>query len=299
MGLKFLETFSYLPKNRYSNHYFEKYLDTSDQWIKDRTGISYRHFYDGKMEDMIKDFSRSIDIKGKNIKAVIVATCTSKYQIPTLSSIVAGNLGLAKEIFVLDINHACTGFVAGLELLDKLLDVKDKALLIGAEKFSDVLNFYDRSTAVIFGDGVGGALIEKTEDKAIFKSFTSPDSEVLNYLEEKGGLSMAGKDIYRFVTRDVLNSLVDFLDENNIDKDEVTFIAHQANDRILEALSKRLDIKTEKIPSNIKDTGNLSSASIPILLDKLKKENKLKRGEEIVFVAFGAGLSWSFGHITW
>lgn len=300
MGLKFIDTFSYLPEKRISNQYFEDYLDTTDQWISERTGISYRHFYDGSMMEMIKDSCQNIHLQNKEeIKAVIVASCTTKYQIPALASVVAGELGLSGQLIAMDINQACTGFVAGMELLDKILEVGGKAILIGAEKFSDVLDFEDRSTAVIFGDGIGGAIVEKTDGKGTFISYTNPNSDALIYSEEKCGLQMEGRDVYRFVTRDVLNSLEQFLEEHNIDKDRVTFVAHQANGRILEALARRLDVDSDKVPSNIKYTGNISSGSIPILLDQLNKEDKLKRGEDIVFMAFGAGLSWSFGHITW
>lgn len=298
MGLKFIDVFSFLPEKKYSNKYFENYLDTSDQWIKDRTGISSRHFYDGNIQEMMKDFAKNIILEDKNkIKAVIVASCTTKYQVPSLAAILAGELNLNREVLALDINQACTGFLSGMKLLDGILKTGEKAILIGAEKFSDILDFNDRSVAVIFGDGIGGAIVEKTDEKNIFKSFTKADSKALYYSEEKSSLQMAGKEVYRFVTRDVLNTLEEFLEENQINKDDTTFISHQANERILEALKKRL--KLREIPSNIRNTGNVSSASIPILLKELNDKNKLKRGEKIVFMAFGAGLAWSFGYITW
>lgn len=299
MGLKFTKLFSYLPGEAVSNEYFEGFLETSDEWIRQRTGISSRHFHDGTFEDLVKRACKEISLEKKeSVKAVIVASCTTKYQILPLASLVAEECGLSGEILTLDINQACTGFLSGLKILEDLLKTGEHAILIGAEKFSSSLDFKDRSTVVLFGDGVAGGILEKTDERCVFKNYTRPNSEVLYYSDEKEGLEMKGKDIYRFVTRDVLNSLEEFLEENNLDKDEVTFIVHQANIRILEALSKRLELK-ENIPSNIQQTGNISSASIPLLLKEMDEKNQLKRGEKIVFMAFGAGLSWAFGHITW
>lgn len=300
MGLKFVKLFSHLPGDSYSNQYFEDYLDTTDEWIKARTGISKRYFYEGTIEEMMREYCRKISKEQiSRIKAVMVASCTSKHQIPSLASIVVGELGLEENILALDINQACSGYLAGLEMLESYLLPGEQALMIGAEKFSDTLNFSDRSTAVLFGDGIGGALIQKTIEKSIYKSYTRANDKVLHYANETEGISMEGKDIYRFVTKDVVNSLENFMEENQIDRKEVTFISHQANGRILDALSKKLKVNPSQIPSNIEYTGNVSSASIPILLEELKRDKKLKRGDKIVFMAFGAGLSWSFGYTTW
>ena len=302
MGLMLKESFSYLPGEPYHNKRFEKYLDTSDQWIQERTGIVHRHFSDKSMEEMIARLSKIIeakDIDTRNIKLVLVATCTSSHQIPTLASIVCGYLGLNEDVLALDINQACSGFVSGLSLAEKYLDVGDEALVIGVEKFSDILDYDDRSTAVLFGDGGAGVLVEKNRDLAIFNHGTISDSSVLCRDIDTNVLTMNGKEVYRFVVRDIAQKLEDFLSTNSIDKDEVLFISHQANKRIIEALANRLKVNINQLPTNIEKTGNISSASIPLLLDEVIKNYDLKRGEKIVLVAFGAGMSWAFGYLTY
>lgn len=302
MGIRIEKVSSYLPKKIVTNNDFEKILDTSDQWIRKRTGIEQRHFKDKeKLEDLVINSVEKLNLNSEekeNIKAVIVATCTSKYQIPSLASLVKEKfLNEFTDIYVLDINSACSGYVQGLEFLNSYLKENESALLIGAEAFSDILDFTDRTTSILFGDGAGASFISKNSESAVFKTISIGNSEVLKY---KDYLTMDGKEVYKFAVHDVYNILEDFLKNNNINKRQVDkYIFHQANIRIINSIQKALDESSEKFPINLNKTGNLSSASIPVLLSELIRKDRINRGENIVLVGFGAGLVASIAYLKW
>lgn len=301
MGLKIEKTAKYLPKRVWSNYDFEKILDTSNEWILNRTGIYERHFVDSEsLIDLtlnsVKNLKLSREEIGK-IKVIIVASCTSKYQIPNLSSYVQNLIKGEEEVIALDINVACSGFISGLNLMAKLLDKGESGLLIGAEIFSDILNFEDRSTSILFGDGSGACLISKNEGDFLYKSGIEGNHKVLNYEDD---LNMNGREVYRFSIDKIPREILKFMYENNIKLDQVDhFIFHQANIRIIESLAKKLNIDIKKCPTNLRNVGNLSSASIPVLLNDLNEAGKIKRGEKLLLVGFGAGLSWGISYMEW
>lgn len=304
MGLKIEKTSSYLPGEGVDNFYFEKILDTSDEWISSRTGIKKRHFV--KDEDMLEIIEKAIRALNltkeeiKNTKTIIVASCTYFKSIPNLSSQIQRIFGFGEDTYSLDINMACSGFVAGLELLDNLVKDDEHAILIGSEIFSKILDFKDRDTAVLFGDGVGAVLLSKSEEESLFQSGTKGNMEALNYSHSKDSLYMAGKEVYKFGVTTIPEDIKKFLDKNNIDKEEIDhFISHQANIRILNSMAKKLKVSPDKFPSNLEKVGNISAASIPILLDDLNKAGVLKRGQKIILVGFGAGLTWSLAYLEW
>lgn len=302
MGIQILKTSSYLPPNIVYNDFFEKYLDTSDTWIKSRTGIESRNFIkDENILDMVKAAidNLNIDIEEiKKIKKVIVATCTYRDMIPSLSSQVQGYLNLEEDIFSVDINMACSGYVAGLSLLDNILKEDEYAILIGAEVFSKLLDFNDRNTAILFGDGVGASLISKNNENSIFSSGCISNGKVLNISYDN--LYMEGREVYRFAVSTVSKKIKEFLITNNIDIEKIDYlISHQANIRILESIGKDLKLPKEKILSNLKNIGNISAASIPVLLDEYNRKNLFKKGDRLLFLGFGAGLNWSIGYIKW
>lgn len=302
MGIQILKTSSYLPSNIIYNDFFERYLDTSDTWIKSRTGIESRNFIkDENILDMVKSALDNLNInieEIKKIKKVIVATCTYRDMIPSLSSQVQGYLNLEEDIFSIDINMACSGYVAGLSLLDNILKEDEYAILIGAEVFSKLLDFNDRNTAILFGDGVGASLISKNNEKSIFSSGCISNGKVLNISGDN--LSMEGREVYRFAVSTVAKKLKEFLIINNIEIEEIDYlISHQANIRILDSIGKDLKLPKEKILSNLKNIGNISAASIPVLLDEYNRKNLFKKGDRLLFLGFGAGLNWSIGYIKW
>ena len=304
MGLKIEKTASYLPGEGIDNFYFENILDTSDKWISSRTGIKKRHFVeDEDMLDMVEKAIKALDLTKKeikNTKTIIVATCTYFQIIPNLSSQVQRIFGFGEDVYSLDINMACSGFVAGLNLLNNMVKNDEYAILIGTEIFSEILDFEDRNTAVLFGDGVGAVLLSKSKEKSLFQSGTKGNFQALNYDNSKGALHMAGRDVYKFGVTTIPKDIKIFLEKNDIDKDEVDyFISHQANIRILKSMAKTLRVSLDKFPTNLEKVGNISAASIPILLDDLNKSRILKRGQKLILLGFGAGLTWSLAYLKW
>lgn len=304
MGIRIVKTSSYLPGPGVDNSYFEDFLDTSDSWISSRTGIKNRYF--AKDEDLFDLVERSVKnlklSQGEmdRVKTIIVATCTSSYAIPNLASRVQENFNFAEDIYSLDINMACSSFVAGLKLINGLIKEGEYALLIGAEIFSQIIDFKDRNTAVLFGDGAGAVLLEYSSRESYFISGTRGNTEVLNCGHESKFLYMNGKEVYRFGVSTMEKATKGFMDKLDINRDKVDyFIAHQANIRILESLAKGLGVSMDKFPFNMDKVGNISSASIPVLLDQMNKEGKLKSGDKIIFLGFGAGLTWSLAYMKW
>lgn len=304
MGIRIRKTSSYLPKNAVDNFYFEKILDTSDDWISSRTGIRKRHFVeDETIFDLIKESIIKLNLcqdEIDKIRTIIVATCTSFYAIPNLASQVQEHFDFGEEIYALDINMACSGFVAGLKLIEGIIKEDEYALLIGVEVFSEIMDFNDRNTAVLFGDGAGTVLLEHSKEESFFSSGTRGNRKVLNYGFDSDHLYMEGKEIYRFAVSTMKKEILKFLEKINMDKKDIDyFVSHQANIRMLESMAKGLDVSMEKFPSNIDRVGNISSASIPVLLDQMKIEGRLKAGDKIIMVGFGAGLTWALAYIEW
>lgn len=286
------------------NLYFEKILDTSDDWISSRTGIRKRHFVgDEEMFDLIRETIVKLDLsqdEACKIKTIIVATSTAFHAIPNLSSQVQEEFNLSEDTYSLDINMGCSGFVAGLKLIKGIIKEGEYALLIGVEVLSKILDFTDRSTAVLFGDGAGAVLLEHCEKDSFFKSGTKGNRDVLNYGYNSPKLYMEGREVYKFAVSTVEKSMLEFLQQIGIRKGDIDyFISHQANIRMMESMAKSLGVSMDRFPSNIDRVGNTSSASIPILLDYMNKEGKLRPGDKILMLGFGAGLTWALAYMEW
>lgn len=304
MGIEIVKTSSYLPSNIVENSYFEATLDTSDEWIRSRTGIERRHFVEEEtMLDLVEKAVGELEIdevEAGKIKKVIVATCTSTSTVPSISSQIQNMLNLSEDIYAIDINMACSGYVAGLSLLNEILKEGEYGILVGVELFSKIMDFKDRDTCILFGDGVGASLVKYSEDEARFKSGIISNLDSLNYRHKTDYLFMEGKEVYRFAISRVSREIKKFIEDNDIDVDEVDyFFFHQANKRILNSMIKYLALDKDKVPSNLADVGNISAASIPVLLDSLNKNQAIKKGDNIVLIGFGAGLSWSIGKMKW
>lgn len=304
MGIRIIKTSSYLPGPGIDNFYFEDILDTSDSWISSRTGIKTRYFAkDEGLFDLVYKSVKNLNLSQKErdmVKTIIVATCTSSYAIPNLASRVHESFDFPEDIYSLDINMACSSFVAGLKLINGLIKEGEYALLIGAEVFSQIIDFKDRNTAVLFGDGAGAVLLGSRSKDSFFLSGTRGNSEVLNCGHGSKHLYMNGKEVYRFGVSTIEKAIKNFMDKIGIGGNQVDyFIAHQANIRILESLAKGLGVTMDKFPYNLDKVGNISSASIPVLLDNMNKENKLKTGDRILCIGFGAGLTWSLAYMEW
>lgn len=307
MALEIKKTSSYLPEKIISNQHFEKYLDTSDEWIASRTGIKYRHFLDGNstsylVEQVCKNFDLSDDER-QNIKAVIVTTLSSDYAMPNLACFAQSYLNLGTEVFSTDINMACSGFAGGLKLIEGLLQEGQYGILISAEHLSKVIDQNDRSTAVLFGDGAGGVLVEKN-NKESFCDFGSNFSKSALSLpttqNEYDYVGMDGKLVYRFAVETINKSITRVLDKLGVNPQDIDyFISHQANEKILKSACKKWNVSMDKFPTNLENVGNTSSASIPLLLDEINKKGMLKKGDKLIFCGFGGGLTWVSYYLEW
>lgn len=305
---KIVATGAYLPKKVVTNTELieQTGIDSSDEWITQRTGIKQRHF--ASEEETVSDIavkaaedilSQMDDDIADQIQLIVVATMSSRLPTPSVASQVQRALDIP-EAWAFDVSGACSGFVMALEVAEKLSRDKTSGytLVIGAEKMSDILDFNDRGTSILFGDGAGAVLIE--HDGAGLPDYASelvsipdPEDSICVSTETTNGLmTMAGRQVFNFVLRQVLPSLSDFI-ENKVGKLDY-LIGHQANYRFIEIMSKKLKVPLENIPANIAHTANTSAGSIPILLDELVKENKilLDGSQKVVFVGYGAGLAW-------
>jgi len=298
MGIKILGTGSTIPKKKIENSFFANYLDTNDEWIRKRTGIKTRFFFEDDKEltdSVVRAASLAIsNLDIQRIKLVIVASMSSKNKMPIEAIRISKSLGLREDIFACDINVACTGFISALALGEGYLKKGEIGLIIGCESLSKMINYNDRSTAILFGDGVGAVAFEKTNTDLIKVFGQSHDDMVLFAHEDDGNLiHMEGQKVFRFATEKIIETIELLLKKANTDKDEIKhFIFHQANQRIFEYVAKTLKIPSSHIYQNIEHYGNTSSASIPILLDECFRKHMFSLGDKTILLGFGGGLAW-------
>lgn len=297
MGIKIIGSGKVLPKKVVDNHYFSSYLETDDEWIQKRTGIRTRYFFeeDEWESAIVNAAKKTIEVLNKEkIKLVIVASMSTMDKMPILSAKIHKALDLDEAVMVFDINVACTGFVTAISIAERYLDCGEQALIIGTEKLSNLIDFSDRSTAILFGDGVGSIVIEKNE-QLVYKSFgTRYSDEALSAsFASNNHIKMEGQVVFRFATEQVLKTVEDLIEKSPYKKEEIDhFIFHQANKRILEYVAKKLGVSIDKFHQNLATHGNTSSASIPMLLDDLIRNDVLKTKDKVIMVGFGGGLTW-------
>lgn len=315
MKARILTTGSYYPKNKITNHDLEKIIDTNDEWIVQRTGIKQRYFSDLTTSEMAYlagvDALESVNFDKDDIDLIIVATLTPDQLSPSTANNVAEKLGLKKDIPSFDLNAACTGYIYGLKIAQAFIEsnMYQNILLIGAEHFSRVLDFNDRSTAVLFGDGAGASIIVSDDygivDTQIYnKADTNNALSVHSDYATKVALSnfeyddyahvqMKGQDVFRFASSVMVKMIRQCLKKHNLTMDDIKYIVpHQANLRIIEFAAKTLNIEIDKFVINVDRVGNTSAASIPLALDELVKANKLSRNDKVIMVAFGSGMTY-------
>jgi 3-oxoacyl-[acyl-carrier-protein] synthase-3 len=291
----------YVPEDVLTNFDLEKMVDTSDEWIVTRTGIKERRI--AKKEsllDMAEKASRmALDmakISPQDIDAIILATLTPELGFPASACLLQGKLE-CKKGFAFDISAACSGFLYGLEIAKGLIEGNGlkKVLLVGAEKLSDIVNWQDRSTCVLFGDGAGAVVVSSEGEGEILASVMRSDGsawEIL-YAERCGYINMKGRELFKLAVRSMEEVCLEVLQKAGLSVEQIDlFVPHQANIRIMEALAERLNISMEKVYSNIHKYGNTSAASIPIALTEAYLEGRLKRGDLVLMTAMGGGLTW-------
>ena len=313
---------SHLPKRIVSNDELAKRVDTSDAWIRERTGIRARHFAaEGEYTSHLATAAarKALDDSGiaaDGIDLILLATTTPDNTFPATASLVQQNLG-AFQGAAFDIQAVCAGFLFALTTADSFLRLgrADTALVIGAETFSRLLDWNDRTTCILFGDGAGAVVLQRQEgegglqDRGILAAHLHTDGRHYDKLYVDGGPSttgatgfvrMAGREVFRHAVARTVESIQALLDENQLSVDDIDcFLMHQANERILKTAMEKLGAPYEKAVITISEQGNTSAASVPLAMDAAKRRGTLKRGDLIVLEALGGGLSWGTMLARW
>jgi 3-oxoacyl-[acyl-carrier-protein] synthase-3 len=315
---------SYVPEDILDNEMLSKMVDTNDEWITTRVGIKERRIlkvegagssYLG--EKAVKRLLESTGTKPEEVDLLICATSNPDYRFPSTGSIIANLCGLSST-YAYDIQAACAGFIVALQDATAYIrsGMYKKVVIVATEKMSSMVNYNDRATCPLFGDGAAAVLVEPTtENVGVIDGVFHVDGQGLEFLLMKAGGSVKpashetidaeehyiyqeGRNVYKHAVTDMLNSSMEVIKRNNLTLDDVDwFVPHQANLRIIEAVSSRAGIAPEKVLVNIEYRGNTSAASIPLCLDDHK--DRLKKGDKIILTAFGAGFTWGAMYIIW
>ena len=315
----------YVPDYILKNDELARMVDTSDEWIMTRVGIKERHILTEEglgtsymARKAAKQLLEKTGAEPDSIDALIVATTTPDYKFPSTASIVTGKLGL-KNAFAFDLSAACAGFMYALDQAAMMIisGRYKRIIVIGADKMSSMVDYTDRQTCVLFGDGAGAVLVEATEEEGIGAqdAFFRTDGKGLPYLHMKAGGSVCppshftvdhrlhyvyqeGRTVFRYAVTSMGDDVAEVLKRNNLTNDDVDWvIPHEANFRIIEAVAKRVNLPMEKIVVNIEHYGNTSGATIPLAI--WDHEAKLKKGDNVIFTAFGAGFTHGASYFKW
>ncbi len=321
MKAKIIGTGYELPAYEADNQYLSTLVETSDEWIRERTGIGKRRLAREETTTSLaagaaRKALLKADVKAEEIELLIVATITSDTETPSTACRVQAELGAVNAV-AFDINAACSGFLYAIHIAEAFIrgGIYRKALLIGAETLSKLVDWTDRGTCVLFGDGAGAAVLAASEDGGVLAQSVGSNGEKWDVLscmgravhnpvhkgeKELGYLKMNGQDVFKFAIRTVPLCIEDALLKANVKAEEIDlFLLHQANQRIIQSVAKRLKQPEEKFPMNIERCANTSAASLPILLAQMEEEGRLHRGEKLVLSGFGAGLTWGACVLEW
>jgi 3-oxoacyl-[acyl-carrier-protein] synthase-3 len=320
-----LGTGHFVPEKILTNADLEKIVETTDEWITQRSGIKERHVSDEKTPTSklcIEAGRRALEsakIKPEELDFIMIGTITPDMMFPSTACIVQAALG-AKNAAAFDLAAGCTGFIYGLELARSLItaDPKRKILVIGAEELTKITDWTDRGTCVLFGDGAGAAVLGAVdEDRGILGTYLGADGNLGDLLYMPGGgslnpashqtvdekmhvVKMAGNKVFPHAVRNMLEASMKAMESAGVTKDQLNLlIPHQANIRIIEAIAERLGAGADTVYVNIQKYGNTSAASIPIALDEAVREGRIKKGDLVMLVAFGAGFTWGAVLIRW
>lgn len=297
MGIHIIKTAAKKASKSVDNHYFESILETSDEWISSRTGISKRYFVSEEGENtasMALGVAKQLapKIEGRDIKIILHASFSPDLIVPSIAAKIQKELGIQEDTYCADINMGCTGFVGALMLAERYLQVGECGIVIASETISDYLDFQDRTTAVLFGDGAAGVVFEKTATGLYRAKMNTYGNDTDLHMKKDGKVSMQGNNVYRFAIDKVPRSIKSVLEESAVSIDDIDHVVcHQANIRIIEQVMKNTGIAPSKFHVNLDRYGNTSAASVPIVLNEIAEMNRLMRGEKVLLVAFGAGLT--------
>ena len=320
MPARIIGTGSALPALLVSNRELEKIVDTTDEWIRSRTGIESRHIAVEETTtsmaiEAAKKALQDAKASPEELDLIIVGTISPDHYFPSTACEIQSALG-AVNATAFDISAACAGFLFGLGIVDAYMKAGTvrTALVVGAETLSKMMDWNDRSTCVLFGDGAGAAVVRSDEsgimsmvqgsDGARGNALTCEGRRVDNpYKKNDTSLDytkMNGQEVYKFAVKTVPKSIEEALLKADVKADDVKyFLLHQANLRIIEAVAKRLGQSIEKFPTNLQECGNISAGSVPVLLDHVNREGMLQKGDTIVLAGFGAGLTWGATVLIW
>lgn len=299
----------YTPERIVTNFDLEKQMDTSDEWIRTRTGIEERRYANDDVETSDMAYEAAIEaIKDSGIEAsqiglILVATVTPDMPFPSVSTMIQDRLG-AKNAAAMDISAACAGFMYGVITAKHFVEsgTYPYVLVVGVEKLTKITNFEDRNTAVLFGDGAGAAVIgQVSEGRGILSFELGADGSGGKHLLQNGPhLEMNGREVFKFAVRQMGESAENVITKAGLSKEEVDFLVpHQANIRIMESSRQRIGLPDERMSKTIKQFGNTSSASIPMSLKEEVLNGKIKEDDVVVMVGFGGGLTWGAVCMKW
>ena len=315
---------AYVPSHILTNDDIAKLVDTSDEWITTRVGIKERRILKGEGRGVsymgskaVADLLVKTKTKPEEVDVVIFATTTPDHLFPSAASMVAESNNI-KNAFCFDMQAACSGFIFGLEMASSFIKSNKykKIVLVAGDKMSSITNYSDRNTAPLFGDGVGAVMLEPTQEKlGVMDAILRTDGVGYPHLQMKAGGSkypttletvdnqehfvyQEGKVVYKYAVSSMTNISDEIIKRNSLAIDDIEwFVPHQANKRIIDAAQKRLNIPSEKVMLNIDKYGNTSAGTIPLCL--WEWEDKLKKGDNIILAAFGAGFSWGAVYLKW
>ncbi len=321
MKTRIIGTGSCLPETVVTNDDLSKIMDTSDEWISSRTGIRERHLVKeettaGMSAEAAKKAMQNAGVTADEIDLIIVGTVSADHVTPSCACEVQAQIG-AKDAVAFDINAACSGFIFSLNIVNAYLQtgIYKTALIIGAETLSKMIDWNDRSTCVLFGDGAGAAVVRADEAAGLLSFDQGSDGSrgmvlagrnrtnnnpLVETSKELQYVRMNGQEVYKFAVTAVPESIHKVLEEAKMTPDDIDyFVLHQANIRIIQSVAKRLKVPEEKFPISLDHCGNISAASVPILLDEMNQKGMLQPGMKIVLSGFGGGLTWASAVIVW
>lgn len=319
-----IATAAKVPEQVVTNDDLSKIVDTSDEWITQRTGIKERRISSGEntsalVIDVARQLLERADVDAESIDLIIVASVTQDYGTPSLACMIQKEIGAFNAI-AFDVIAACSGFMFALSTADKYIrsGVYENAIVIGGETLSKIVDWTDRSTCVLFGDGAGGAYVEKSSEAGIieenigsagdkyeiltegYTNCSNAFNDVPTEINSLWYVNMNGREVFKFATKNVVKSMKRVLEKAQIEKEDIKYVVpHQANVRIVEVVSKKMDIPMEKFYMNMERFGNTSSASIPIALNELNERGLIERGDKVMLAGFGGGMTWGTMLIVW
>ena len=314
----------YLPKNILTNADLEKMVDTNDEWIQSRTGIQERRIVDkgeASVEmsiNAIQQILNSRNLDPTEIDAIIVGTVTPDMLFPSCAALIQHRIG-AKNAWGYDLSAACSGFIFALQSGSALIESGqcEKVLIVGVDTMSSILDYEDRDTCILFGDGAGAVLLEPSEKYGIIDGVMRVDGGGGEFLKMPGGGSLHrtshetvekkmhyiqqdGRTVYKFAVKGMADVSYELASRNNLTNDDIDlFIPHQANKRIIDAAAKRLGLPDEKVLINISKYANTTAGTIPIAIAEAVETKRLKKGDNLILASFGAGFTWGATYIKW